>query len=607
LNVMKGSGSRSCSFTTWGSRRGKCLLGLVAFLYTVPFHQWRWYQHLLGGWFYIPVILSATYLHPANAVSYPGRPQAWSYIDARSLAWYRRGLAVLLLLDQLEFSRRDWLAFFTNINGLSPWPSEWTCLVSFGDFTNGSLVRDEGECHIWTLHAWSDSEWWQDGLRAVAIASASLLYLEFFPQVQCATSALLLISRNNRNLIVQTGADQALVKMLIWGALLPLNGGEDRSCLAALIHLTAVYIFSGLLKMRNAAWTSGDALRYILLGTWREWTRPMGAWLAGLHPEILRAATLEAEILQIVIIPVLVWLPYAEWRPFSRTFAVGLIFIFHGSLELMLRLKLTSWAFIVWWLLAIPSAAWDACCVPVIRRSGKGMSGPGARTYVPFIALSLSAYFVFYNWAISTPSRRMLLPSLMQRLTWYCGLDEYWDLFVDDAVPNHGWFYSTAELCDGTSVDAMALFGAGLGGKYRSPPKFPHHFEDPRWCRVFDAFSRSTSGYAPLAAYMCRKMALAHKIEIGYTEENPFVGNTTVSTIFWTEICGACNRTDPIDLQMPPTSTASLNGYTVAYTCILFLATCMIMLSLYCFLSKRSAMIQWLQSLDESRDSPREA
>eukprot|EP00747_Dinoflagellata_sp_TGD_P036899 gnl/TRDRNA2_/TRDRNA2_138768_c1_seq2.p1 gnl/TRDRNA2_/TRDRNA2_138768_c1~~gnl/TRDRNA2_/TRDRNA2_138768_c1_seq2.p1 ORF type:complete len:102 (+),score=8.01 gnl/TRDRNA2_/TRDRNA2_138768_c1_seq2:215-520(+) len=61
---------------------------------------------------------------------------------------------------------------------------------------------------------------------------------------------------------------------------------------------------------------------------------------------------------------------------------------------------------------------------------------------------------------------------------------------------------------------------------------------------------------------MCRRLQPIRHIEIGYTEENPFTGNKTLTETFWNQTCGSCNVALASDWQV--SDLDDLSSYSVA-------------------------------------------
>src|SRR5215470_6587327 len=122
-------------------------------------------------------------------------------IDLRSLALYRVFLALLLIYDVCE-RWRDAAVFYT-AGGVLPRASanvfHWSLFDALHDLTSVRIVF------------------------ALALVSHVSLLLGYRTRIAQCVSFLYLVNARNRNPLLSTGADAALVSMALWTLFLPLG------------------------------------------------------------------------------------------------------------------------------------------------------------------------------------------------------------------------------------------------------------------------------------------------------------------------------------------------------------------------------------------------
>src|ERR1700730_11670272 len=194
-------------------------------------------------------------------------------IDLRSLALFRIGVALVLLVDLLS-RVRDLDAHYGAHGVLPPQLARtlWDQRVAVSPFT-------------WVA-AWPSLLWF--GVALLALAALCLM-MGVFPRVAAATAWVLLAALQDRNPALYMAGDRYLLLLLMWCILLPtgarlslrpgsLSAPRIRSWAGAglLLQVVLVYVIAGLKKTRSE-WSDGTALWYALGEA--EYVTAAGQWL----------------------------------------------------------------------------------------------------------------------------------------------------------------------------------------------------------------------------------------------------------------------------------------------------------------------------------------
>jgi len=278
-------------------------------------------------------------------------------IDLRSLAFFRIGLGVTLLVDLL---------------GRLP-----NLAAHYSDV--GVLPRTEIETGI-NLHAAFGHAAWPGFLMLVAAVFACMLILGYKTWLATAASWILVISLQERNHIVTNSGDQLLALMLFWSLFLPLAGRAsiDQKCdkekrkypisvysiasAALLLQAVYMYFFSAIFKNHPIWHTEGTAIYYAL--QMDTFTTPLGKLLLG-FPALLPALSIGAYYLELIG-PFFAFIPFRF--AFFRTLTAGVFIFFHLSLALTMNLMIFPFFCMVAWLPFLPRQFWERVEVTQISK-----------------------------------------------------------------------------------------------------------------------------------------------------------------------------------------------------------------------------------------------
>lgn len=284
----------------------------------------------------------------------PGLLRRWLGLDLRSLALFRIGLGLILLVDIWQRSL-DLEAHYTDFGVL---PRE----ALFGPF----LRPDQ-----WTIHAASGGSVWITALFIVQALVAFLFLIGWRTRLMNLFCWLLWVSLLARNPIVQQGGDLLLKCVLFWGLFCPLGSrwsvdaalndmdGEGESGpwlgvggIALMAQLLLLYWCTVILKL-HPAWGSGQALMMAL--QLDLFSLPLGEALRD-YPGLVYVMSYAAVSVEAVG-PLLMLIPSPDRS--ARAWAAVLMIGFHIGIALCLAVGLFSAICAVTWLAMMPGVVWD--------------------------------------------------------------------------------------------------------------------------------------------------------------------------------------------------------------------------------------------------------
>ncbi len=440
-------------------------------------------------------------LHPTS------RWAALFGIDLRSLAAFRIGLGLLLLLDL--YGRAQTLR--EHYTGAGAYPRELSLTLVQPDLAlfHAFLLSDRVEVQA---------------LLFVLFGLLALLFaLGWHTRLVSVLVFVLLVSLVRRNHWACHTGDLWLETLFFWAMFLPLGArfsldrlrgrapsasGPTRLSIATagvLLQIAVFYVMAGYLKSRYDVWTRGEAVwifTHVL-----EYTRPFGAWL-GQFPLLCRGLTLGTLVLE-GLAPFLLFVPYGTAR--LRTAFVLVMAGFHLTLQATIHIGIFQLICLVALALFLPSAAWDGLArgLPArwrarwrvradafVSRFGRttearargawrraGRLAAGA-FLVPALALILISNV---NSAVRDPYDRedrgaLPLPTWLERYGRMLCLVQSWNMFTDIDRAFFGWFLALGQQEDGQHVDVLERRPAGA---LRAPEHyarvFPNHNSRRYW------------------------------------------------------------------------------------------------------------------------------
>ena len=290
----------------------------------------------------------------------PPLPWRWFAVDIRSLTLFRICLGLLLICDLLS-RIPDVEAFFSDF-GVCPRYA-----------ATGTLARSSWDVSV---HLLSGKTILIQLLLAVQIAFAIGIVIGWKTRWCVFLSWVLLISIQNRNILVLDSGDVLLRSLMFWSLFIPLGNkwsvdhwqGKRPSswanfkyrnqlisagAIAVMAQLIMMYVFAGRLKT-GAAWLeTHTAIEQAMRCD--QFTREAGYWLLN-YPDLMKKLTWATILLEkwgwlILFTPVFI-------GP-ARVLAALMFIGFHAGIESTMALGSFQWVCMAAWMLLLPSWFWD--------------------------------------------------------------------------------------------------------------------------------------------------------------------------------------------------------------------------------------------------------
>ena len=297
--------------------------------------------------------------------------KTYAAADPRSLGIFRIALGVVLFFDvlrrvpeiQSHFSNTGWL-------------------------TNHFMLFRPMSEHLLSVYLAFSSPEEVRFLMALHLLLCLLFIIGWRTRLMHLLVALLLVSINSRNIMLENGGSVVLTALTIWTLFLPLgrrfsvdsiraslrqrheNGAEalnDRSdpprptapvvslAVTALILQWAVIYALNVVQKSGPEWKDGTAVYYLfhqdrVITAFAEWMR--GLLSLGAYKTLtVSGLAIEALVALLLVLPV--------WTARARMLAWALAFVLHLSIALVTDLGPFSWAMIIMFIVLVPASVWD--------------------------------------------------------------------------------------------------------------------------------------------------------------------------------------------------------------------------------------------------------
>ena len=402
---------------------------------------------------------------PPPSPSPPSRLAATFGIDLRSLAAFRIGLGLLILLDL--WGRAKTLR--THYTGEGAFPRELAAEYGF-------------DVPFFRLFLLSEDVRVQAALFLVFALLAVLLVLGWRTRLVSVLVFVCLASLVRRNHFVCHTGDTWLKALAFWAMFLPLGArlsldaraGRAYSSAAprhldlatsgVVLQIALFYWGAGFLKAQYDVWHEGQSVWIFTHVV--EYTRPFGAWL-GQFEGLCRLLTFATLVLEMGAV-FLILFPFGQrWL---RTALFVVLAGFHLTLWATIHIGIFQLVCIVANTLLLPSEAWDALArrLPflALAPAPAGRSGPGHRlaqaALVPALLLVLvSNANTSAKAALGTAHDRehpglVRLPRALDELGKQLSLVQNWNMFTDIGELYFGWFLVLGQTEEGEFVDVLA-------------------------------------------------------------------------------------------------------------------------------------------------------
>ena len=418
--------------------------------------------------------------------------ERWFGLDTRSLAAFRIGFGVIVVLDVAN-RIPDLIVHYTDAGALPRWA------------VAEHLARLE---HV-SFHMASGSGGWIAFLFAVQLLAGVALMVGFHTRLATAIAWALTVSLHNRNSLVLHSGDVIIRLMLFWAMFLPLGARwsidarrpllrpEPPTTFTSvgsagfLVQLASVYVFTWALKT-GAAWHDGTAVYYTLqIDHFAK--HPQSAWMLQ-YLDVLELLT-NATIVFEIAAPALLLFPF-----FKGPFRTALVFGFWGlhlGFFAFMELGLFPWTCIAAWTAVLPGWFWDRLRVRATH--GAAMRPPRWTEAVAAFCLILATW-----WNISTIETRFAVRQPFTAVGRVLRLDQKWEMFAPYPLKDDGWFVIAGRLHDGTETELLR----GGPVRFDKPERIAESYHGQRWAKYMR--NLYTPKYKQMRLYYGKYLCKSH-------------------------------------------------------------------------------------------------
>jgi hypothetical protein len=459
----------------------------------------------------------------------------WS-IDLRSLALFRVGLGLLLLLD-IAGRAVDLRVHYTD-EGVTPRAHVQYYASLFPD--------DFGVRRLISPYMYAGDAWSVGALMALTGALAVLLMVGYQTRVVSIAAWFMLMAVQWRNPILLDGGDSLIRCLLFWAMFLPLESVASLDAARAgiapknwrltslgsaglILQVAGMYFFGALFKNHPTWHTEYSAVYYTLNAD--SFATHFGQWLLN-FPALLKFLTGATYWLE-MLGPCVLLLP---WRNnLLRCLLILAFWGFHFSLVLTMELGLFPWLGILAWVPMIPANVWDwlgrrfpSASVWYARVTARlarpahtdqhlswwrrlaTPRAPMGRIGKVFCGL-LIVYAIFWNLRETNPKWGFgrIMPSKLNFIGRFTGLDQRWDLFAPFPMTNDGWLVVHGFQRNNEVVNLWPLDNPSGTEK---PPHVADVYLSQRWRKYLLNISGKYYGYfqPPFAEWLAREWKKRH-------------------------------------------------------------------------------------------------
>lgn len=448
-------------------------------------------------------------------------------IDARSLACFRMGLGVLVLVD-LALRVPDIRAFYSDA---------------------GVLSRIDLLDQYWFLHEATfsvylggGSSWWVGVLMAVQALAAVALVVGWRSRTAAFACFVLVSGLQLRNLYVGEGYDALIRMFLLWASLAPTGACwsvdargrspsaeplRDLGTLAIAGQVITVYVATGYAKYQVEAWRSGEALWLHLQSDF--FVTRVGRWLSGL-PGVCAAittTTVWAELLW----PLALLMPFA--RGPLRTFVLAALSALTFAFWLGIDVDLFPAAGVVGLSVLLPAWFWDRVeprLAPLRARIARATAltellpqghppGQAAQVASQVLAGGLFCWVLVWNVGVARDPQ-WSGPPVAGQVGRALFLQQGWAMFARPATRS-GWMVVDGRTVGGVAVDLMRDGGpvprvahsAAIARGPGATPELPSAiYRSNRWRTLLKRIGYREIEFAArgYARYLCREWNAEH-------------------------------------------------------------------------------------------------
>lgn len=386
-------------------------------------------------------------------------------LDYRSLALFRIGLGIVLILD-LALRLSDFTAFYTDLGVLPRGPYMERTDVHSLYFLSGHFI-------------------WPAILFFASFTFGVFLIVGYKTRLSAIATWILLLSLHNRNIFINIG-DIYFRFIVFWSIFLPLGACysidsylskekiknwnyTSAPAFGISLQIFLLYACAGFMKTGNEWWPDGSAVYYAMSAG--QYASPFGKWLLSFSQESLALMTWG----------VLWWERLGSFMLFIpfffgpvRTFIVFLFVFMHLCFEPTLNIGLFQWFCIVALTVLLPSFFWEKTSLlfkgevqkvsQILSKNKKLFSKWKGSSLFPVtkshfiknnsLENAIATFFICYilAWNLSyMPWTQYTLPNWARLKT--LGLTHKWTMFAPAPTKNNVWFILEGRLSNGQTID----------------------------------------------------------------------------------------------------------------------------------------------------------
>ncbi len=437
-------------------------------------------------------------------------------LDTRALALMRIGVGFVLLLD-LGIRATDLEAHYANM-GVLP------LYVLFQNIWDPYFISVHTISGLWQVQA---------VLFVIAAIFAFLLLVGYHTRFVTIVSWFLLLSVQNRNLLIGQAGDDLLRMLLFWAIFLPwgrfysLDAKKANNPNRKILHFSAasvgfvvqimlVYICTALLKNSPEWHTTGEALYYAL--SLDQVLMPVGKLIYP-YPLLLKYLTLSTYYIELYLTLTLL-IPI--YNSFFRLLVVGVLVGFHLGISLTLFVGLFYLINLVSFLGLLPTPAlnwFEAKILPFFQNLGyrlrqysfevpsivqvrlmHSVSSANKKKLKAvtqgFVAVAV-LYVIWWNFS-NVPQINHPMPPQARWPGMLLRLDQHWGMFAPEVFKDDGWYILEGVTANNGRID---INRQGMPVTFQKPESVVALFKNDRWRKYGENFLFVSNIY--MRPYFC--------------------------------------------------------------------------------------------------------
>lgn len=438
----------------------------------------------------------------------------------------RIGLATVLIGDLLV-RLSDLKAFYTDAGWLP------LAVMHDGFYSDFSL----------SFHAMNGSYIWQIALISIGFCAALMMLVGYRTKVAIVVSWILLLSIQNRNVLILQGGDDFLRLALFWSMFMPLNNvwsfdskaitlsrdqmqHQSAGVLGYVLLLFSVYFFSALMKSSSEWFPDGTALYYAF--SLESMTYPLAKILFP-YPEVLKYLTFGALAIELLA-PLLLLIPYRTNS--CRTIFFVLIIALQVGIGLCLQVGYFFIIAIAAMLGLTPKRCLDFIEFRIVKKTKlttgiveQKMVNGGTQGSKPIQSLAYLSMVISLLWNIGNLNKLpLVVKKTLAPIAQMTRLTQNWGMFAPTVYKADGWFVYKGYRKDGPPID---LLDKDLKLSFAKPDRPVKQYKNAKWRKLGENVIRDKNRKMrqPLCRYLLKTFNSKHgqmpidKLEIFYLRE----------------------------------------------------------------------------------------